>query len=94
MFSVLVVILCPDHVADLGFGTGERQIPFIVSLRVLELFGSKRVALDVHRFERAANDAGLLGWRALMIAFGPFCMASFLVVAGKCIVETITISAG
>ena len=35
MFGVLVVILCPDHIADLGFSTGERQIPFIVSLRVL-----------------------------------------------------------
>src|SRR6516165_7508746 len=35
MFGVLVVILCPDDIADLGFSTGERQIPFIVSLRVL-----------------------------------------------------------
>jgi len=35
MFGVLVVILCPDRVADLGFSTGERQIPLIVSLRVL-----------------------------------------------------------
>jgi hypothetical protein len=30
----------------------------------------------------------------LMIAFGPFCIAHFLVVAGKCVVETITVSAG
>ena len=35
MFGVLVVILCPDRVADLGFSTGERQTPLIVSLRVL-----------------------------------------------------------
>ena len=24
MFGVLVIILCPNHVADLGFGSGER----------------------------------------------------------------------
>jgi hypothetical protein len=35
MFGVLVVVLCPDRVAGLGFSTGERQIPLIVSLRVL-----------------------------------------------------------
>jgi len=35
MFGVLVVILRRDRVADLGFSTGERQIPFIVSLRIL-----------------------------------------------------------
>ena len=35
MFGVLIVVLCPDRVADLGFGAGERQIPLIVSLRVL-----------------------------------------------------------
>ena len=35
MFGVLVVVLCPDRVADLGFSAGERQIPLIVSLRVL-----------------------------------------------------------
>ena len=35
MFGVLVVVLCPDRVADLGFITSERQIPLIVSLRVL-----------------------------------------------------------
>jgi hypothetical protein len=37
MFGVLVVVLCPDHVADLGFSAGERQIPLIVSLRVLRV---------------------------------------------------------
>jgi len=41
------------------------------------------VALDVHRLERAANDAAGLGWRAFMIVFAPFCMAQTLVVAGK-----------
>src|SRR6478672_2631989 len=35
MFGVLIVVLFPDRVADLGFGAGERQIPVIVSLRVL-----------------------------------------------------------
>jgi hypothetical protein len=39
MFGVLVVTLCPDRVADLGFSTGERQISFIVSLRVLGALG-------------------------------------------------------
>jgi hypothetical protein len=42
-----------------------------------------RVALGIHRFERAGNDAPGLGWRALMVAFGPFGMARSLVVAGK-----------
>jgi hypothetical protein len=36
------------------------------------------VALDVHRFERAANDPAGLGWRALMIVFGPFLHGSLL----------------
>src|ERR1700751_1369370 len=35
VLGVLIVVLCPDRVADLGFGAGERQIPLIVSLRVL-----------------------------------------------------------
>ncbi len=34
MFGVLVVIFCGDCVAVLGFSTGERQIPLIVSLRI------------------------------------------------------------
>ena len=80
MFGVLIVVLCPDRVADLGFGAGERQIPVIVSLRVLR---AGAAALDVHRFEPAANDAAGLGWRALMIGFGPYCMAHSLVVAAK-----------
>jgi len=48
------------------------------------------VATDVHRFGRAANDAASLGGRAFMIVFGPFCIAHFLVAAGKCVVEAIT----
>ena len=56
MFGVLVVVLCADHVADLGFSPGERQIPLIVSLRVLRTLWLGAGALDVHRFERAAND--------------------------------------
>jgi len=35
MFSVLVVALCPDRVAELGFSTGERQVSLIASLGVL-----------------------------------------------------------
>jgi hypothetical protein len=35
MFGVLVVVLCPDRVADLGFSAGERQVSLIVSLRGL-----------------------------------------------------------
>jgi hypothetical protein len=50
-------------------------------------FGSGRAAPDVHRFERAANDAAGLSGRALMNVFGSFCIAHFLVVAGKCVVE-------
>ena len=42
MFGVLVVVFCPDYVAALGFSLGERQIPFIVSSRVVRavLFGA------------------------------------------------------
>ena len=35
MFGVLVVVLCPDRVTDLGFSTGECQILLIGFLRVL-----------------------------------------------------------
>jgi hypothetical protein len=38
MFGVLVVVLCPDRVADLGFSAGERQIPLIVFSRVLRAY--------------------------------------------------------
>ena len=84
MFGILVVVLRPDSVADLGFSTSERQIALIVSLRVLRV---PRLGADgtrrPHRLERAANDAAGLGWRAFMIVFAPFCMAQTLVVAGK-----------
>ena len=42
MFGVLVVVFCRDCVAALGFSFGERQIPFIVSSRVVRavLFGA------------------------------------------------------
>jgi hypothetical protein len=45
MFGVLVVVFCPDGVAALGFSLGERQIPLIVSLRVVRalLFGAGRI---------------------------------------------------
>jgi hypothetical protein len=35
MFGVLVIVLCRDRVADLGFSAGERQVPLVVSSRVL-----------------------------------------------------------
>ena len=78
MFGVLVVILCPDRVTDLGFRAGERQTPFIVVTRFGRLFGSGRAAPDVHRFERAANDVAGLSGRALMIVFGSFLHSSLL----------------
>ena len=42
MFGVLVVVFCPDCVSALNFSLGERQIPFIVSSRVVRavLFGA------------------------------------------------------
>jgi hypothetical protein len=42
MFGVLVVVFCRDCVAALGFSLGERQIPLIVSSRVVRavLFGA------------------------------------------------------
>lgn len=46
------------------------------------------MALDVHPFERAANDAAGLGWRALRIGFGRFCMTHSFVVAGKMLSAT------
>jgi hypothetical protein len=39
MFGVLIIVLCPDCVADLGFSAGERQIPLAVSSRVLRAYG-------------------------------------------------------
>jgi hypothetical protein len=35
MFGVLIVVLCGDRIAALGLSAGEREIPFIVSLRIL-----------------------------------------------------------
>jgi hypothetical protein len=35
MFGVLVIVLCPNGVANLGFSAGKRQIPLVVSSRVL-----------------------------------------------------------
>ena len=35
MFGVLIVVFCPDYVAALDLSLGERQIPLIVSLRVV-----------------------------------------------------------
>jgi hypothetical protein len=32
MLGVLVVVLCPDGVADLGFSTGERQSSYFLSV--------------------------------------------------------------
>jgi hypothetical protein len=74
MFGVLVVVFCPDGVAALDFSLGERQIPLIVSLRVVKalLFGG--AAFDDHRFERPANRATGLGWRVFMFVFRSFCM--------------------
>ena len=45
MFGVLVVVLCPDRVADLRFRTGERQIPLIAFLRILKV--GRLVAGDI-----------------------------------------------
>ena len=38
MFSVLEVILRPDHIAGQGFSSGQREIPLIASLRILRTF--------------------------------------------------------
>ena len=35
MFGVLIVVLSPDRITDLGFSTGKCQILLIGSLRVL-----------------------------------------------------------
>jgi hypothetical protein len=36
--GVLVIVLCRDRVADLGFSAGERQVPLVVSSRVLRAY--------------------------------------------------------
>ena len=38
MFGVLVIVLCPDGVTDLGFGASKRQIPLVISSRVLRAY--------------------------------------------------------
>lgn len=37
MFSVLIVVLCPNCITDLGFSTCESQISLIICSRVLRL---------------------------------------------------------
>ena len=80
MFGVLVIVLCPDRVAGLRFRRARAGLPLLISRAFCEPVGSGRVVLDIHRFERAADDAGGLCWRAPMIGLGPFCMAHSLVV--------------
>ena len=80
MLGVLIVVFCPDCVAALSFSLSKRQIPLIVSLRVVRALCSGRGAFDDHRVERAANDAVRPGWRVFMLVFRPFCMAHSLVV--------------
>ena len=38
MFGVLVIVLCPDGVADLGFSARKCEIPLVVSSRVLRAY--------------------------------------------------------
>ena len=38
VFGMLVVILCPDQIAGPDFSLSQRQIPFVVSLRILRTF--------------------------------------------------------
>ena len=66
MFGVLVVVLRSERVADLRFRTGQRQIPLIVSLRVLKARWLVAGG-DVPRFARL--------WRVLLIGLGPCCTA-------------------
>jgi hypothetical protein len=54
MFGVLVVILCPDRIADESFSTSERQIPLVASLRVLRVF---RLGAYGIRFPRLGADS-------------------------------------
>jgi len=50
MFGILVEGLCPDRVAELSFSTGERQIPFIVSL-----LGSSSACGERHSMSTASS---------------------------------------
>jgi hypothetical protein len=38
MFGVLVIVLCSDGVADLGFGASKHQIPLVISSGVLRAY--------------------------------------------------------
>jgi hypothetical protein len=65
MLGVLVVIFCPNRVADLGFSARQSAILFIVSLRVLGIrlelggtrlstaSGAQRMTLPVWRGARS-----------------------------------------
>ena len=57
MFGVLVVVLCPDRIADLGFSTGERQIPLIVSLGVLRAL---RLGAGRHSMSTASSGQQMM----------------------------------
>jgi len=82
MFGVLVVVFCPDGVAALGFSLGERQIPLIVSLRVVRalLFGAGRIRWPP--LWMASKWRCGSGLAPIHVCLRPFCMAHSLVVAG------------
>ena len=47
MLGVLIVVLCPDRVADLGFGAGERRNEDVVSEARRQLYLGSRKRADV-----------------------------------------------
>jgi hypothetical protein len=57
MFGVLVIVFCPDRVSALNFSLGGRQIPFIVSLRVVRavLFGAGGIRKKIEAAGSPAN---------------------------------------
>ena len=77
MFGVLIVVLSPDGITDLGFSTRKCQILLIGSLRVLR---------SRWRFGRPGDGSGP-DWRARIVRFEPFCMAHSLVVAGEALMR-------
>src|ERR1700722_10414747 len=75
MFSVLVIILRPDHVAGLGLSLSYCEVPLILSLRVSRASRIEAGDIRCPLLRRLANGLADLGRCVLIIVFWPFCMA-------------------
>jgi hypothetical protein len=62
MFSVLVEVLCRDHIDILSFSASELQISLIALLHVVKPLGSDRDEADPQRLGRAVFSVLDLNW--------------------------------